>query len=407
MVRSLAGRLTTSLEVGGEGVQSNRYGRGGEADYKSALRWLGMGMVVAGLAMTATGEGRETVTNEWLVDTRYAVSSSPALGKDGTIYFGTWDGKLWALNTNGTRKWVFRTGSEIRSSPAVGSDGTIYVGSRDRKFYCVSAEGKKKWVFETGGWVDSSPGLAQDGTIYFGSWDRNFYALNPNGTEKWKFPTGGVVASSPAIGADGTIYFGSHDRKLYAVGPDGKKRWDFATGGQIISSPALDKDEAVYITSVDGWFYALNQKGSLRWRLKTGGITESSPVIGMDGDLGVGVNKEYWFISAEGKKLVAGNAGEWLVASPVALGDGTICFVNILQMAAVDTRDNWRWSYWLGSAGLVSPAVDPGGMIYTPYMRLGFDGFAALRTHVPLARTSWPKFRGNARNTGNVSDGVE
>ncbi|KKL52346.1 hypothetical protein LCGC14_2286360, partial [marine sediment metagenome] len=54
------------------------------------------------------------------------VHSSPAIDKDGTIYVGAWDGKLYAINKNGTRKWSYTTGSNIlSSSPAIGDDGTI------------------------------------------------------------------------------------------------------------------------------------------------------------------------------------------------------------------------------------------------------------------------------------------
>ena len=112
-----------------------------------------------------------------------AATRAPAVATDGTIYFGTLEGKLWAVNPDGSRKWVFQAQNEIKSAPAVGPDGTVYFGSRDRKFYAVRANGKKRWEFQTGGWVDSSPALAHDGTVYFGSWDKNLYALNADGQE--------------------------------------------------------------------------------------------------------------------------------------------------------------------------------------------------------------------------------
>ena len=47
--------------------------------------------------------------------------------------------------------WVFATGGAVRSSPAIGADGTVYVGSDDRKLYAVNGEtGDKKWEFRTG-----------------------------------------------------------------------------------------------------------------------------------------------------------------------------------------------------------------------------------------------------------------
>ncbi len=99
----------------------------------------------------------------------------------------------------------------------IGTNGVIYFGSWDRKFYALNTDGSKKWEFATGGPIDCSPAIGADGTIYFGSHDGKFYALNPDGTKKWVFATGGAIVSSPALNADGTIYFSSVDGKLYAL----------------------------------------------------------------------------------------------------------------------------------------------------------------------------------------------
>ena len=65
------------------------------------------------------------------------------LRRDGTIYFGTFNGRLWAVNPNGTKKWVFRAGREIKSSPAIGADGIIYFGCRD--LHCPTRT-RESWV---------------------------------------------------------------------------------------------------------------------------------------------------------------------------------------------------------------------------------------------------------------------
>ena len=79
-------------------------------------------------------------------------------------------------------KWTFFTGGAVNSSPAIGDDGTIYVGSSDKKVYAINSDGTTNWVFTTGGAVLSSPVLGADGTIYVGSLDFNLYAINPDGT---------------------------------------------------------------------------------------------------------------------------------------------------------------------------------------------------------------------------------
>ena len=346
-----------------------------------------------------------TLTNRWSFVLKYPSDSSPAIADDGTIYLGLFNGDLRAFLPDGSPKWVFNAGREIKSSPAIGSDGTIYFGSRDRKFYAVGPDGKKKWDFTTRAWVDSSPAIGLDGTIYFGSWDKSFYALKADGTERWRFRTGGEITSSPAINSEGHIYFGSHDRKFYAMQTDGRPAWAYDTGGSIISSPAIGEDQTVYFSSTDGFFYALDARGSLRWRLKTGGVTESSPVIGIDGTIYVGVTGACWAISPDGKKQWALGGTELIDAAPLALQDGTVCFVSrvgILLNMTDPNRSNWVfYQNWYGS---VSPAVGRDGNIYTMGNIVGTGILLyALPTNCKLANSTWPRFRGDAQGTGRAN----
>jgi hypothetical protein len=123
--------------------------------------------------------------------------------------------------------WEFETGYPVSSSPAIGSDGTVYVGSADNKLYAINGKsGVKLWEFKTGEsifGVTSSLAIGSDGTVYVGSWDKKLYAINgKSGVKLWEFKTGDNVTSSPAIGSDGTVYVGSTDHKLYAIKTDSK-----------------------------------------------------------------------------------------------------------------------------------------------------------------------------------------
>ena len=42
----------------------------------------------------------------------------------------------------GVKLWEFKTGNAVPSSPAIGSDGTVYVGSNDNKLYAIETESK-------------------------------------------------------------------------------------------------------------------------------------------------------------------------------------------------------------------------------------------------------------------------
>ncbi len=125
--------------------------------------------------------------------------SSPAVSSDGTIYVACWDGWVSALNADGTVKWQFKTGwpnagpfqklmkkmptwstaglDEITTAPAISREGTIYIGSNNNYLYALNPDGTLRWKFETGDGIFSSPRISRDGTVYVGSWDGYLYAL--------------------------------------------------------------------------------------------------------------------------------------------------------------------------------------------------------------------------------------
>jgi len=368
-------------------------------------RWVILFLLLLGCTI---GRADENLEVQWKIVTQSNSDSSPAVAGNGMIYFGDWKGRIWALKPDGERAWTFDTDMEIKSSPAVDLEGNVYFGCRNRNCYALDSNGRLLWRYRTEGWVDSSPALAADGAVIFGSWDGQLYALDSGGTRRWAFQTGGPIVSSPAIGVGGDIYFGSHDGKFYALSGEGKKLWEFSTGGPILSSPAIGADGVVYFTSIDGFFYALNRDGGLRWRLHTGGATEASPVVSPEGNLYLGVNRHLWNVSGAGEKLWARLDDGVFVNSPMMLSDGTVCFVSRYGMLKALLRDdvewkdvNLRWQFYLYGHGYSSPGIGADGSIYIPAK---WVEFYALNSKVPLAPSSWPKFRGNSRNTGNVAD---
>ena len=106
-------------------------------------------------------KGAQTNNLKWKFAVEKRITSSPAIGADETIYFGSVDGKLYAVSHEGKLVWAYQTGGEVTSSPAIGLDGTIYVGSRDKKLYAINPDGSLKWTYETEGEVYSSPTIGQ------------------------------------------------------------------------------------------------------------------------------------------------------------------------------------------------------------------------------------------------------
>ncbi len=316
------------------------------------------------------------------LDEQSGLSSSPA-AVDGTVYVGSWDGTLHALDAgDGAKEWEYETGGTVRSSPAV-VDDTVYVGGGDAVFAVDASDGSDEWGVDTGGYV-SSPAVV-DGTVYVGSNDRNVYALDASdGTERWRFGTGGEVESSPAV-VDGTVYVGSNDRNVYALDVgDGTERWRFETGGEVESSPAV-VDGTVYVgCSVvnEANVYALSAAdGGEEWRFETGGGVTSSPAV-VDDTVYVGSTDRqlYALSAADGTERWSFEADG--TPSPPAVVDGTVYFGTTGEGTAyaLDASDGTeRWS--LGVSGFVraSPAVANG----TVYVTSGAFNVSALTGRSP------------------------
>jgi len=340
----------------------------------------------------------------------WSIRSSPAIGPDGTIYVGSEDGTLYAVDPGAdpedNPKSFFLTSDSIFSSPAVAPDGTIYIGSDDGNLYAISPNGEEKWRFQTGGSVFSSPAIGPDGTIYVGSDDGNLYAINPDGTQKWLFPTGGLLESSPAIGPDGTIYVGSYDKCLYAINPDGSKKWALPTGGSIISSPALSADGTIYAGSCDGKLYAIDRTGSEKWAFPTDGCIYSSPAIGADGTVYVGSNDgNLYAFDPEGNKKWAFPTGDCILSSPAIGADGTIYFgSDDWYFYAITPAGKKKWPrLWLDAYIESSPVIAPDGTIYVAsYNDDTSETFLhAIYSDSPgMAEADWPMFHGHAAHTG-------
>ena len=313
---------------------------------------------------------------KWRFDAPDWVDSSPAISADGTtVYFGCWDGKLYAREAaTGKKKWEFSAGIFVLGSPAVGRDGTIYFGGGDSAFHAVSSSGVAKWSYPVGeNFVESSPAIGADGSVYFGS-GLYVYALDADGILKWRVPTGGrITSSSPAIGADGTIYIGSLDSRVYAISSDGATRWTFSTEGQVSASPVLGADGTIYIGGEDSYFYAINPDGTKKWKVSVGGPIVSSAAVRSDGAVIFGADDSVVRALDPAGGLVkwAKKTGDIIESSPVVAPDGTV-YVGSLDGklysyagsgAAASGYSRWPMFRRDPLRGGAAPAIAEGGRL--------------------------------------------
>lgn len=291
---------------------------------------------------------RDSGAVKWKFKTEGRVASSAAV-VSGVAYFGSYDGNFYAVNTaDGKLRWKFQTGGEHRfaakhlhgslpvaetmpdpfdvylSSPVV-ADGSVYFGSGDGNVYALDATtGALKWKFATGDVVHASPAIAE-GTIFIGSWDTNLYALDATtGKEKWRFKTGedhdihnqeGLQASP--IVSDGVVYVGCRDSNFYALdAKTGQRKWAFNNKGSWVVGSAAAQNGKIYAgTSDSGLLYAFDAKSGVSTELMSSkkwpmfaspAIAGSMLYIGSNEGklfaLDLATQKQVWVFSTEGSQ---------------------------------------------------------------------------------------------------------
>jgi len=290
----------------------------------------------------------------------------------------------------GTLKWSFTTGAAIHSSP-VEVNGTIYFGSQDFRVYAVDADtGEQRWAFKTGSWVQSSPTVA-DGIVYIGSNDGNLYAIDADtGKELWHFYTKFPIKSTPAV-ADDLVLFGSDDYSVYCLdAKTGKQVWRYKTRSWVPSSPAV-VNGIVFVGSMDGQLYALQaDNGRFRLRIRAGSV-HSSPAV-EDDVVYFTTRRNLWAIDARARNWPGehGLRGWWMqfyafrlapapppvsgilwgvpwlgsgqayVSSPVVTDDAIYAaFDSYLHRIGTESRSR-EWTFVTGGLLRSSPALGDG-----------------------------------------------
>jgi outer membrane protein assembly factor BamB len=257
-----------------------------------------------------------TGRQNWKFTTGGPAPSTPAIA-EGRAYFASYDGKFYAVDARtGKMNWNFKTGGERRfeakglhgmqpknqtipdpydvflSSPVV-AQKTVYFGSGDGNLYALdAATGDLRWKFHTGDVVHSSPAYF-DGTIFFGSWDSYFYAVDAaTGKEKWRFQGGEDpeihnqvgFQSSPAV-VDGVVYTGCRDSNVYALdAATGREKWRANNQmSWVITSPAVAEGKVFFATSDSSLFHAVDAStGKPVFKQQLKAYVFSSPALAGD-----------------------------------------------------------------------------------------------------------------------------
>jgi outer membrane protein assembly factor BamB len=416
-----------------ETIYTTQYSCAFTHTYLSGL-FLPVVAVKKDLGLSATSDPLHVIVAKWKFETNGEIDCSPAIGPDGTVYVGSDDGHLYAIDPEtGSEKWRFLSGAEIQSSPAVGSDGTIYFGSLDKNFYALRANGTAKWIYNINNFIFSSPAISSNGrAVYVGASDNTIYAFNAStGTLKWKVTTGGKIVSSPGIGNDGledVVYVGSLDRNVYALASDnGQLKWKFSTNAEVYGSPAIGPNGKIYVgecrigdaLKYNYKLFCINVDGTKSWEFNGGTGFYSSPAIGPDGKLYIGS----WDGTFYAINLVEDHVSvSWSVtlspprsinSSPaVGFSDGNpVLYVGskdgnfyALQSPEVKEGEIGERKDWVFKTKddilYSSPAIDQNGTIY--FGSHDKNLYAIQPGNMNLAESPWPMFHNSPDHYGSA-----
>ncbi|MBE7499035.1 MAG: PQQ-binding-like beta-propeller repeat protein [Verrucomicrobiales bacterium] len=351
----------------------------------------------------------------WEFSFEGVVYPCPAIGSDGTIYVGTGgpDPRLYALDpATGRERWAYATGGAAQYAPVIGPAGTVYVATLDNRLQAVSsATGQALWECPVN---VTTPASDADGVLYLAhGWPKyQVCALDgATGATRWQSAVLPGVFGPAAIGADGTVYVGAEDGRLYALdGTSGARRWEYLAGGPLYSGVAIGADGTVYCASDGGGVAALDgATGQPRWQVQTGDhVLWSAPVLGMGGRLYVAASRIHALNGATGETLwtfETARTNHW--SSPAVAADGTVCCGNrgdgggVYALNGATGETVWEFT---ANAPVSSDGVAIGGdgTVYVGVATVPGKVYALQGTS-GLAAGAWPKFQGNAQNSGLVA----
>lgn len=162
---------------------------------------------------------------------------------DGTLYVGSSDGGLYAINpANGTVRWRHDARAPVYSGIAVHDRATLLFGTMDGSVVLLDHENRREIRrLKTGGGVVTTPVVIGD-RIVAGSRDYLLHAFHlANGDPAWKFSFWfSWIESTPAV-RDGLLYLGGSDyARVSAIDPvTGQARWGTVVHGLTWGTPLV------------------------------------------------------------------------------------------------------------------------------------------------------------------------
>jgi outer membrane protein assembly factor BamB len=286
----------------------------------------------------------------------------------GVVVVGTRDGVLRARTPDGQALWEFQAEAGFPAPPLV-TNGTVYAGSSDGHVYALElGSGKQRWRYTASEEVGTTPVLAGD-VLYVATLQDTLVALDAaTGTWKWHHRREGTSSTSftirgaagPAV--EGGLVFGAFSDGTVASldAASGAVKWQRKVGpeGQFldVDSTPVVRDGRVYVAAYSGAVVALDAaSGREAWSFRTPGAARV--VVAGDSVVAVTTTQVIGLSRAEGQVLWTTPLEGEPAGTPVVLGD-RVLVPSVKVLAAYDAKSGKRLlTFDPGTGVSASPAV--------------------------------------------------
>lgn len=230
-----------------------------------------------------TVKGFDLETGEITMEIKIPDSSAIKSGlviENSILYFGDWDGRIFAYNLNtstllwsrGTyEKKLYETFGQVNTQLCV-SDDLLFFGGRNPELQVLDKfTGEKKWSYieKDGGWISGDPLVLNDTLFIGGSDNHKMLAFNAISGEKyWSFTFLNNNFSKPVkyknyllftTGDAYSVYGSSTGRGyLYALNRSDGSIINFTKIGGNLYSSLIVINNMLYLGSADGSLYAID-----------------------------------------------------------------------------------------------------------------------------------------------------
>ncbi|HEX5223273.1 MAG TPA: PQQ-binding-like beta-propeller repeat protein [Verrucomicrobiae bacterium] len=394
------------------------------------LRWklngnfVGAGVVAAdGAILVSSGYGGSFAcinpdgVLRWNASLGSGIQAGAAIADNGTMLVPVNDssggGAVQALTAAGGLGWRFEGGAQANNSPVIGPDGKGYCAFDNGRVVALNTNGSLLWQYTMPGTnvydrIGGTPALAADGTLFFVG-EQFLHALDAQGQLLWRFTGGTNKLESPLIGSDGTIYVGDLAGKLFAVEGNGAGlatgQWPMARRNArhqasqefALSPPAAPTGVTASLSNhtdkvIITWASVPTASHYVVWRSLTPSLVDAVELtdsatgkMNFDDRSAVPGASYFYFVQARnvaGRSTPVGPvfgargvavAGQpvWIYptegsASTPAIGlDGAVVFCSSDgNLYAVDPNGQAKWKFPFGGASFSVPSIAHDGTIY-------------------------------------------